>query len=169
MPVVGILSIVEGINTLLGTTAFAAVNGEARDDGSRFVQAIEALTSEPPRGVVAPGRADQVPQGAPDGVLDTFTQVRTGTALNFRARLRNRTVLETAFPQVFFLRIALIGDGAILREALVRVIVPEGPKLDGGLDDASALDVGAAPDAAQDQPDSGTRDAELDADMDAGS
>lgn len=133
-------SIVDGINTLLSTIAFSAVHGEVRDDGRNFVSSIEAVSAQAPMGTMAPARVDQIPAGAPDGVLDTFTQVRTGTALSFRAHLRNRSVRETEFPQVFFLRIALVGDGATLRESTIRVIVPEGPKFDGGLDDASMSD-----------------------------
>jgi hypothetical protein len=128
-------TIVDGINALLATIAFAVVRGEGRDDTEHFVTSIEALSSRAAMGGAEPGREDQLPAGATDGIADTFTRVGTGTALQFRAHLRNLTVRETPYAQVFFLRIALVGDGSTLRESVVRVIVPEAPKFDGGLVD----------------------------------
>jgi hypothetical protein len=42
-------------------------------------------------------------------------------------------VPDDEFPQVFFVPVTILGDGTVLREMVVRVIVPEGPKRDSGL------------------------------------
>jgi hypothetical protein len=133
-------TVADGIGALLDSIAYTAIHGESRDDASSFVRAIEAVSATPPAGSSPPGREDRRPAGMLDSIPDTFTVVRSGTQLRFRARLANRTVRESVFPQVFFLRVVLVGDGAPLREALVRVIVPEGPKFDGGTDDSSSPD-----------------------------
>jgi hypothetical protein len=90
------------------------------------------MTAVPPMDAPPPTREDRRPEGALDGALDTFVGVRSGTVVRFRARLVNTSVRESLFPQVFFVRVALVGDGLLLRETLVRIIVPEGPKFDAG-------------------------------------
>jgi hypothetical protein len=141
-------TVADGIGAVLDTIAFATIHGEPREDGMRFVSAIEAISAVAPANTPAPTRADRFPAGATDGVLDTFSGVRSGTVVRFRARLANRTVREGVFPQVFFLRVVLVGDGSSLRETIVRVIVPEGPKFDAGFDDGSREDGSAPTDAA---------------------
>ncbi len=145
-------TVADGIGAVLDTIAFATIHGEPREDGMRFVSAIEAVSAVAPANTAAPTRADRLPAGATDGVLDTFAGVRSGTLVRFRARLANRTVREAVFPQVFFLKVVLVGDGSPLRETIVRVIVPEGPKFDAGSDDGSTVDGSQpldAPDAAE--------------------
>jgi hypothetical protein len=130
-------TVAEGIGAALDAIAFRRIVGEAREDPARFVSAIEPIRAVAPDGASAPMLLDVLPPGAPDGRPDAFATVRSGTRVRFRAALRNRSVREGVFPQVFFLRIALVGDGLTLRETLVRVIVPEGPKFDAGPQDAS--------------------------------
>ncbi|MBL8682004.1 MAG: hypothetical protein JNK05_22750 [Myxococcales bacterium] len=162
-------TVADGIGALLDSIAYGAIHGEARDDNARFVRAIEAVSATPPANTTAPTREDRLPAGMTDGVADTFVTVRSGTVVRFRARLANRTVRESVFPQVFFLRVALVGDGMPLRETLVRVIVPEGPKFDAGEDDASNdgsrsdgagidADAGQPADASDGAPDDATAD-----------
>lgn len=166
-------TVADGIGAVLDTIAFREIHGEARDDSASFVRSIEAVSATPPSNASAPGVADRLPAATPDGVNDTFTAVRSRTIVRFRARLANRTVRDGLYPQVFFLRIALVGDGSDIREALVRVIVPEGPKFDAGPDpdasDAAVVNDGAsetdvsAADAAMDAP-----EPEAGGDFDAG-
>lgn len=130
-------TVADGIGAVLDTLAFSEMHGEARDDSMRFVRAIEARSATPPANTAAPTVSDALPAMMPDGVQDTFNTVRAGTTLRFRARLANRTVRDGLYPQVFFLKIVLLGDGLEQRETSVRVIVPEGPKLDAGVEDAS--------------------------------
>jgi hypothetical protein len=140
-------TIVDGLTRLLDVAVYDDVHGVATDDPQRFVTAIEAERATPTEGSEAPGRADRLPAGAPDGTPDTFTGVHARTELGFRLHFANRTVPETELPQVFFLRVQIVGDDLVLREMLVRVIVPEGPKLDAGASDARPSDAG--PDATE--------------------
>ena len=132
-------ALVDGILRFLDSLAFAQVSGRATDDPHGFVQAIEAVSARVPDGATPPLRADLAPAGMPDGVMDTFTTVPTRTRLTFRVRLRNTTRPETEFPQLYFVRVTLVGDGVTVDERIVRVIVPEGPKPDGGDGGADAV------------------------------
>lgn len=124
-------AVVEAIVRFLDTLAFLAVNGVASDDPHGFVRSIEAVSARTTNGTAEPTREDRVP-AAHDGVLDTFVNVPTRTTLGFRVNLQNVTVPLQEFPQVFFVRVNVMGDGVVVAERIVRVIVPEGPKPDGG-------------------------------------
>jgi len=107
---------------------FLEVYGTAVDDRLRFVQAIEAISSEPPRGVAPPVTGDLHPA---DGVDDTFLNVGLGTDLRFMVHLRNDTVPPADYDQVFHLSVLILGDEIVLVEERIRVVVPRG-RLDGG-------------------------------------
>ncbi len=138
-------TISDGIGAALDAIAYRRMLGEAREDSARFVSTVEPVSAVAPGGASPPVLLDMLPAGAPDGRPDAFGTVRAGTRVRFRAVLRNRSVREGVFPQVFFLRIALVGDGVTQRETLVRVIVPEGPKFDAGTLDTGS--VAMTPDA----------------------
>ena len=125
-------ALVDGILRFLDSLAFARVDGRATDDPHGFVGAIEAVSARVPDGTTPPLRVDLVPAGMPDGIMDTFTTVPTRTRLTFRVHLRNTTRPETEYPQLYFVRVTLVGDGVTVDERVVRVIIPEGPKPDGG-------------------------------------
>ena len=107
------------------------MHGES-DDARGFVTAIESASAVTPDGSPPPMTDDRFPTAATDGIADTFLNVRANVQLNFRLHLRNLMVQSDEFPQVFFVPVTVLGDGTILREIVVRVIVPEGPKHDGG-------------------------------------
>ncbi|MBP6834652.1 MAG: hypothetical protein KA978_27965, partial [Deltaproteobacteria bacterium] len=132
-------ALVDGILRFLDSLAFAQVSGRATDDPHAFVRSIEAVSARTPDGATPPQRVDLLPTAMRDGVLDTFTTVPTRTRLTFRVRLRNVTQRETEYPQLYFIRVALVGDGVTVDERVVRVIVPEGPKPDGGDGGADAV------------------------------
>lgn len=125
-------ALVDGILRFLDSLAFSVVDGHATDDPRSFVRAIEAADAMAPEGATPPRREDRSPAMMPDGVMDTFTSVPTRTRLTFRVRLRNLTTPETEYPQLYFVRVTLVGDGVVIGERVVRVIVPEGPKPDAG-------------------------------------
>lgn len=131
--------LVDGILRFLDSLAFAQVSGRATDDPHAFVRSIEAVSARTPDGATPPQRVDLLPTAMRDGVPDTFTTVPTRTRLTFRVRLRNMTRRETEYPQLYFIRVALVGDGVTVDERVVRVIVPEGPKPDGGDGGADAV------------------------------
>jgi hypothetical protein len=124
----------DAIARFLDSLAFATVTGAAQNDTRSFVRAVEPTAAVPPPGSPMPRIEDRLPVGMLDGIADTFAEVPTRTHLTFRIRLRNVTVAHTELPQVFFLRVSLTGDGIVLGERIVRVLVPEGPKPDSGVD-----------------------------------
>ncbi|MFW6023590.1 MAG: hypothetical protein ACOC9O_02480 [Myxococcota bacterium] len=115
-------AIVDGLLSLLATVAYDEVHGSVDDDRLAFVRAVEATSASPPAGAPEPDRVDRHPAG--DGVLDTFVQVATGTELTFAIHLRNDTIPSEDYDQVFRVRVAIHGDGVVLAEPVVRVVVP---------------------------------------------
>lgn len=138
-------TVVDGIARFLDSLAFLSVRGQADDDRG-FVRAIEAVSAVAPEGAEAPRREDR----DNDRVADTFVEVPTRTRLTFRVNLQNLDVRETEFPQLYFVRVRLIGDGVVVGERVVRVIVPESIKPDAGPD--GAVDAARTGDAAPDAP-----------------
>ena len=134
-------ALVDAVVALVDAVAYEEVWGEAVGDSLRFVRTIEARGSTPPAGSPAPGRADRRPAG--DGTLDTFTDVRAGTRVEVAALLRNETVRETDYDQVFRLVLELRGDSLVLSRLTVRVTVPgvrPAQRVDAGAPDAGAPD-----------------------------
>lgn len=127
-------AVVEAIVSFLDGLAFSSVTAATVSDPGSFVQAVHAISSTAPEGTPLPEARDRLPQGAPDGLDDTFENVLTRTQLTFRIIARNTSVRETEFPQLFFARVQLVGDGVVVGERTLRIIVPEGPKVDGGVD-----------------------------------
>lgn len=154
-------TVVDGIARFLDSLAFLTVRGGADDDRG-FVQAIEAVSAVAPEGAPTPRREDR----DADGIQDTFLEVPTRTRLTFRVVLQNLQVVEGEFPQVFFVRVRLVGDGVVVGERTVRVIVPEAPKPDAGPDGSADA---ARPPEAGPGPDAGPPafDATVDAPRDA--
>ncbi|MDP3276390.1 MAG: hypothetical protein Q8Q09_14425 [Deltaproteobacteria bacterium] len=150
-------TVVDGIFALLDTLAYESVHGES-DNPQGFVRAIEAVSSRTVAGGAEPTREDRLPSSGPDGIADTFARVAPATTLNFAIRLQNNTVREGLYPQSFLLRVRLVGDAMTLREYVIRVIVPEGPKWDAGVGQDSATD------ATMDSPHEAETHGEADAD-----
>jgi hypothetical protein len=132
-------AVVDAVVALVDSVAYDEVWGEAVGDPLRFVRAVEARSAMPPPGAPPPGRADRRPAG--DGILDTFTDVRAGTRIEVAAILRNETVRETDYEQVFRLALELRSGTFVLRRLTVRVVVPgvRPTRPDAG---PSALDAG---------------------------
>ena len=161
-------ALVDGILRFLDSLAFARVSGRATSDPNAFVRSIEAVSARTPEGATPPQRADLLPTGMPDGVMDTFTTVPTRTRLTFRVHLRNVTLRETEYPQLYFIRVTLVGDGVTVDERVVRVIIPEGPKPDGGDGGADAVVAETGADTGTDAGAETGTDAGVDAGTDVG-
>jgi hypothetical protein len=127
-------AVVEAIVSFLDGLAFSSVTAATVSDPGGFVQAVHAISATAPEGTALPEARDRLPSGTPDGLDDTFENVLTRTQLTFRIIARNTAVRETEFPQLFFARVQLVGDGVVVGERTLRIIVPEGPKVDGGVD-----------------------------------
>ena len=67
---------------------------------------------------------DLQPPKAPDGQLDSFVGVRRGAELGFEVHLANRNVTPSDVPQRFRLVVQILGDGLVLQERVLRVVVP---------------------------------------------
>jgi hypothetical protein len=138
-------ALVDAVVSLVDAVAYDEVWGEAVGDSLHFVRTVEARDAVPPSGTPVPGRADLRPAG--DGVLDTFTDVRAGTRVSVAAVLRNDTLRETDYDQVFRLALELRGDSLVLARLTVRVLVPgvrPSPPPDAGPPDAGAGDAASA-------------------------
>lgn len=145
-------AVVDSIASFLDALAFSSVSASTASDPGGFVQAIHAIEASAPEGTPTPEGRDLLPEGMPDGLDDTFINVQTRTRLTYRVIARNTSVRETEFPQLYFARVQLVGDGVVVGERVVRVIVPEGPKQDAGVDgstrgDASTVLEASVPDA----------------------
>ena len=88
--------------------------------------------------------------------LDTFVEVRRGTELEFVARLQNDRIPPADYDQVFRVTIEVLGDGLVLAEKVVRIIVPRGRlQMDAGVDGGAD----AATDSGGSDADGGIADA----------
>jgi hypothetical protein len=80
-----------------------------------------------------------------DGIDDTFVDVQNGARLGFLVELKNNVVQPMAQEQRFRVMVQILGDGLILEEHLLRVVVPA-TRADAGVSasdasiDASSLD-----------------------------
>lgn len=137
-------AVITAIGDVTDALTYAAVWGETTDDRLGFVQAIEATRATPASGGTAPTSADLHPSG--DGIVDTFLDVRSGTTVEFRAHLANRTIEPADYDQVFRVTIVLLGDGVELVTRTIRITVPRG-RLDAGVTQpdtgTAAMDGGA--------------------------
>ena len=105
-----------------GRHALGDVAGAEFDaDRLGFIDSFEATSATTLPGVEAPTRSDSAPA---DGVFDTFLDVRGGTELVFTLGLRNVLLMEQDFEQVFRITIRVVGDGVVLIEETLRVIIP---------------------------------------------
>ncbi|MBK8170127.1 MAG: VWA domain-containing protein [Sandaracinaceae bacterium] len=135
-------SLVDAIIRLLDTVRIHEAFGVATDDPFHFVTTVEAVSATPPSGFDAPERADRRPSD--DGILDTFTEVPTGTAMHFDALLTNSLIEPTDYDQSFRITVTIRGDALTLARRVIRVRVPAvHASIDASLD-ASQLDAGLA-------------------------
>ena len=152
-------AIVDAIVDFLDTIAYREVYGVTRDDRLGFVRAIEAVRATAAAGTPAPTRADARP---PDGIEDTFVDVRAGATLDFALHLQNVAVTPADYDQVFRVGVELRGDDLVLLRRTIRITVPRGrlARPDAG---ASALDAASPMDADAPSTDAGGPDADADA------
>lgn len=117
-------TLVDAIAALVDSVRFGEVHGEPNADPLGFVQSIVAVQVPQDRGVETPTAADALPVDAPDGILDTFRDVRRKAALRFDVTLMNRNVTPSDVAQRFRVVVRIVGDGVVLQERVLRVIVP---------------------------------------------
>ncbi|HEX4352426.1 MAG TPA: hypothetical protein VHZ95_05920, partial [Polyangiales bacterium] len=133
-------TISDAVVGLLDAVRFDEVHAEVGDDPLSFIQRIEASPIEQPAGVNAPATVDRLPSGMVDGVLDTYLQVERRNRLGFKVTLRNGRIAPSDVAQHFRVSVRLFGDGSLLEERFLGVVVPPlmaadadaGADLDGG-------------------------------------
>lgn len=114
-------AILDAITGLVDTLSYAEVTAAFEADRLGFIESFEATSSTTLPGVDAPTRRDTPPL---DGVFDAFEDVRGGTELTFTLGLRNVLLREQDHEQVFRITVRVVGDGVVLIEETIRVIVP---------------------------------------------
>jgi hypothetical protein len=142
---------------LLDTLSFAEVHAEVDNDPLGFVTRIELAPQSQVNSVSKPKLADRLPADHPDGADDTYLNVHKRAKLGFRVVFRNDRLAPMDVDQHFRITVRVVGDGIVLEERTLRVIVPAGritPPGSGNADagmpakhDAGAPDSGHAPDA----------------------
>jgi hypothetical protein len=119
-------TISDAVLALLEQVRFGGVHGEAHEDRLGFVREVRAQAVPQMSGVPQPELRDSLPAGKPDGVADGFAQVDRRSQLGFLVTLRNDRIAPSDLPQRFRISIRVVGDGVLLQERLLRVLVPAG-------------------------------------------
>jgi hypothetical protein len=119
-------TISDALLALLEEVRFGEVHAEAGSDPLGFVRELRAESVPQASGVLQPELRDRLPADKPDGVAETFLQVDRRSQLGFRVTLRNDRIAPSDLPQRFRVAIRVIGDGVLLQERLLRVLVPAG-------------------------------------------
>ncbi|MCB9628880.1 MAG: hypothetical protein H6725_16020 [Sandaracinaceae bacterium] len=139
-------AILDAITGLVETLSYRHVRAEFDTDRLGFIESFEATSATALMGVTPPTRVDSPPT---DGVFDAFEDVRGGTELVFTLRLRNVLLRDLDYEQAFRITVRIVGDGVVLAEQTLRIVVPavspEGAG-DAGPADAGPLDGGVSGD-----------------------
>jgi hypothetical protein len=125
-------TVTDAVVGLLDSVRFAEVHAEPGDDPLGFVERIELAPVAQPAGVLAPATSDRLPLGMPDGVPDSYLQVERKNRVGFKVTLRNARIAPSDVPQHFRVSVRLLGDGLLLEERYLGVLIPAGQEADGG-------------------------------------
>ena len=144
-------TLIDAIGDLLDALRYASVTASFEGDPLGFIASFRADSATVPAGSPSPDRVDRDPV---DGIPETFVNVVSGATLRFVLTLRNDVLPEQDYPQAFRVRARIMGDGIVLHDDTLRIVVPaRAPEpIDAGLDGGS-MDGGPPPDAAT--PDGG--------------
>jgi hypothetical protein len=140
-------TLTDAIIELVDGVRFERVSGEIGDDPLGFVQRIVPAEAEQPGDEAPAEPADLLPEGEPDGEPDSFVQVRSKANLRFEVELRNTRLAPTDAAQRFRVVVQVVGDGLILEQRTLRIVIPSGDGLvppeqepDSSVPDASSDD-----------------------------
>ena len=112
-------ALVDAVVALVDGTRFALVSAEATTDPIGFVASVTPVDADG-----GPKREDALPEAKPDGRLDSYVDVTAGQDLAFTVKLRNRVVPARDFEQRFRVLIEVRGDGVVLEQRTLRIVVP---------------------------------------------
>jgi len=114
----------DGVLALLDELRFGAVQAEPSFDRLELVQGLRAEQVPQADDRAAPELSDRLPNAGPDGIMDTHVQVGRDARVGFRVTLQNRVIAPAAVPQRFRVAVRVSGDGILLEERFLRVVVP---------------------------------------------
>ena len=117
-------SVVDAVVSLLNDVHFNEVHAEPGLDPLGLITRIELAPVAQNAGVAAPASADRLPSGAPDGVPDSYLDVTRQQQLGFAVVLENARLMPSDQEQRYRVSVRLIGDGVLLEERLLSVVVP---------------------------------------------
>lgn len=125
--------IVDAIIKLATFVNFKTVWLEARDNADTtfderqfFKRGVPVSFATPlPAGCSSPSIGDLLPDGSPDGIFDSFTNLCPGTTVRFLLEMQNNVAPATCTDQVFAFKLVVVGDKSIETDArVVTVRVP---------------------------------------------
>jgi hypothetical protein len=110
------------ITTLVNDIRFERVTAVVANDPLGFVESVRPIATSDE----SPEIDDLLPKGAPDGEPDTFLDARAGAPIIFEVTLRNARLPPRDEPQLFRVVLRILGDGLIVEERTLRIVVPPG-------------------------------------------
>lgn len=144
--------IVDSIIALLDGLRFAEVRAVVAADPLGVVDSIGVVSLPQTSGIATPMTADLRPLDSPDGVEDSFVDVFNSAQLGFIVNFRNDVVEPSYTDQSFRVLIQILGDGWVIEEHLLRVVVPKSSAMVEVLD-AGGGDARTGPPPADASPD----------------
>jgi hypothetical protein len=122
-------ALLDALTELVDGIRFDAVNGVASDDPIGFVQRIVPADVRQRAGEESAMTDDLLPINAPDGEVDSFVAVHSKTRLAFEVWLRNLRIAPTDVDQHFRVIVQILGDGLLIDQRTLRVVIPKGDRL----------------------------------------
>jgi hypothetical protein len=117
-------SVVDAVISLLNDVHFNEVHAEPGVDPLGLIARLELTQAPQPSGLVAPKTADRLPREKPDGVPDTYLDVTRRQRLGFSVVFENNRLPPSDTEQHYRVSVRLMGDGVLLEERLLSVVVP---------------------------------------------
>jgi hypothetical protein len=117
-------TLVDAIVRLVDSIRFDRVRAIVVDDPLGFVQRIAAVEVRQAHGIEPPMLADREPEGAPDGIDDSFEAVRSRARLAFDLTLDNRRLPAAERARSFRVVVRVVGDELLVGERILRIVVP---------------------------------------------
>lgn len=122
-------ALLDALTQLVDGIRFDAVNGVASDDPIGFVQRIVPSEVRQRAGDEPAMTDDLLPTDAPDGEPDSFVAVHSKTRLAFEVWLHNLRIAPSDVDQHFRVIVQVLGDGLLVDQRTIRVVVPRGDRL----------------------------------------
>ena len=117
-------SVVDAVISLLNDVHFNYAWAGRAYQRLGLIARIELTQAPQSSGVATPKTADRLPRLAPDGVPDTYLDVTRRQRLGFSVVFENNRLPPSDTEQHYRVSVRLMGDGVLLEERLLSVVVP---------------------------------------------